>query len=314
MSADGLNAPGGDVPLAATVLVCTRGRPRLVADAVASVLAAPQLPRELLIVDQSAAPDAALASIGTVRGCRVRYRHASATGISRARNEGLRAAAHRDVVLLDDDMLVEACWLAPLLAGRRAAGEGGSATGRVLPAPPEGDGGSVPPSALIERDSPATFRGRQDADVVPGAGVVLDRDAVLALGGYDERLGPGTRWPAAEDNDLGLRLLDAGYEVRHVPDAVFLHRAWRSKPEVLRLRWGYARGKGAFYAKHMRRAGPYVRRRLTAELRRRGGRAARALPRAPRAAAAELVSIAGLLSGFAGWTLRERVIRAAAPR
>jgi len=294
--------------LDATVLICSRDRGELLADTVESVLGAAAVPREVLIVDQSRAPHDSLARRGTVRGCTVTYVHSRTSGLSTARNVGLRAASYDVVVLIDDDMLVEPNWLRPLLDGRSAAGPGGVATGRVLPAPPEGTAGTVPPAALVMREEPAVYRGRQPGDVMPGANVAVDRHVVLAAGGYDERLGAGTRYSAADDNDMGYRLLLAGCEVRHVPQAVVLHRAWRSKAGLLRLRWNYGRGKGAFYAKHVRRGDAFMLRRLTADLRRRALRALRALPRSPRSAAAEGVSMAAVLAGMLGWTIRERCL------
>jgi GT2 family glycosyltransferase len=296
-------------PLEATIVICSRNRPQMLAETVDSVLAGERVPRELLIVDQSAAAHADLAARGVVRGCAVTYLHSDSSGLSRARNIGMRAAACDVVVLLDDDMYVEPDWLERLLAGHARAGARAVATGRVLAGPPEGASGSVPPAALVTREEPAVYRGRQPTDIVPGANVALYRDVALALGGYDERLGAGGRFASADDNDMGLRLLEAGCEVHHVPDAVVLHRAWRSPGGRAKLRWTYGRGKGAFYAKHMRRSDPYALRRMRADARARIGMAARALPGAPAAAAGHGLYLAGMLAGAAEWFLRERRAR-----
>ena len=291
--------------LPVSVVICSRERPRLLEDTVRSVLDGERVPAEIVIVDQSAAAHAELAAMGVVRGCEVRYLHSGTVGLSRARNVGLRAARSDVAVLIDDDMYVERDWLAQLVAGR-PEGERTVATGRVLPAPAEGEGGVVPAAALVERDEPAVFTGLQALDVVPGANVALPRELVLELGGYDERLGAGTRFAAADDNDMGHRLLAAGCEVHHVPSAVVLHRAWRGRDERVRLRWDYGRGKGAFFAKHSAMGDEHVRRRARAEVARRLRRAGSALPRRPKAAASELISLGGLASGALGWTMRER--------
>ena len=295
-------------PLEVSVVICSRERPGLLEDTVRSVLDGERVPAELVVVDQSVSANSALAATGTVRGCEVRYLHSDTSGLSRARNVGLRAARHDVAVLIDDDMFVEADWLERLVAGRPDGGRS-VATGRVLPAPPEGDGGIVPPAALVERDEPAVFRGPQSLDVVPGANVALPRHLVLELGGYDERLGAGTRFAAADDNDMGHRLLAAGCEVHHVPGAVVLHRAWRSRDERLRLRWDYGRGKGAFLAKHSALGDQHVRSRARAEVARRLRRAWESLPREPKAAALELISLGGLASGALGWKVREGLRR-----
>jgi GT2 family glycosyltransferase len=176
----------------------------------------------------------------------------------------------------------------------------------VLAGVPEAAGATVPPAALVTSTGPATYRGRQAADVVPGANVALHRDAVLALGGYDERLGAGTRFASADDNDIGFRLLDAGFEVRHVPDAVVFHRAWRARDERVRMRWNYGRGKGAFYAKHMSRSDRYMLRRLLADTRTRIRLGLGNLRSSPATSASQAVYLAGMLSGVLEWLVRER--------
>lgn len=296
-------------PLDVTVLICSRERPGMLAETVGSVLAGASVPGELLIVDQSARAHETLGGLGVVRGCAVRYVHSSSRGLSRARNIGLQAARNDVVVLVDDDMFVEHDWLA-LLVGAMPAGDPSVVlTGRVLAAPPEGAAGAVPHAALVTRDTPAVYRGRQTTDVVAGANVALHRATVLDIGGYDERLGAGTRFASADDNDVGLRLLDAGCEVRHVPDAVVLHRAWRTERQRARMRWDYGRGKGAFYVKHMRRADPWARRRMSADAWARLRAVRGALPRAPGHAAGQAVYLAGMVAGAIEWCARERRVR-----
>jgi GT2 family glycosyltransferase len=294
------------------VLICSRNRRQMLIETVRSVLAGDEVPAELVVVDQSTEPDPELAGLGVVRGCTVRYLPSATTGLSRARNIALRAAAHPVVVLIDDDMFVEPDWLGHLLDGRRRGGERTVATGRVLPAPPEGRG-AVPAAGLVLFDEPAVYRGRQPRDVVPGANVAAPRDVLLAIGGYDERLGAGTRFSAADDNDIGLRLLDAGCEVRHVPEAVVLHRAWRSAGDRLQLRWNYGRGKGAFYAKHAGLRDRYTLRRMAGEVAMRVRRGLREARRSPKTAAGELVALAALASGALSWTVRERRPRVSRP-
>ena len=128
----------------------------------------------------------------------------------------------------------------------------------------------------------------------------------VGLGGYDERLGAGGRFASADDNDMGLRLLDAGCEVRHVPEAIVLHRAWRTLRQRIRMRWHYGRGKGAFYAKHMSRSDRYTLRRMRADVHMRVRVILAALPRAPGTAAGHAVYLTGMLSGAVEWHVRER--------
>src|SRR5205823_6583384 len=87
------------------------------------------------------------------------------------------------------------------------------------------------------------------------------------VGDFDDDLGPGARFPASEDSDLGFRLLEAGYHIHYIPEAVLYHRAWRSNSDYLPLRWSYGVGRGAFYAKHLRLDDRYIMRRMIRDVR-----------------------------------------------
>jgi GT2 family glycosyltransferase len=242
-----------------------------------------------------------------VRGCQVRYVHSRTRGVARARNLGIRLASKPSIVILDDDMLVHDDWLERLLAGMSDGDAQTVATGRVLAAQPERPGLVQPPYALITRSQPMVFRGRQPFLAVPGANVAVPRSLMIEIGGYDERLGAGTRFPGGEDHDASVRLLDAGCEVRHVPEAIVMHRAWRSQRDVIHLRWRYARGVGAFYAKHAGLRDRHALERAGIELRTRVSRAVASIISSPKTTAAHLLSIAGLLVGAVEWSLRYRV-------
>ena len=274
--------------------------------AIESVLAARRVPSEIVVIDQSRSADNALPQ-DNVRGCEIRYVHSPTSGLSRGRNIGVRMASNDVVVMLDDDMLVQADSLERLIAAHDGPGSRTVANGQVLSAPSQQPGLSQPLYALIELTEFETFRGRQPDQVVYGANVRLTRTVLLEIGGYDERLGAGSRFPGSEDNDLSMRLLDAGCEVRHVPDAVMLHQAWRTRAGRVRLRWNYSKGQGGFYAKHASLRDPYVLKLAVRDARDRLRWAVAATLRSPETTAAELVSLAGLLWGAIEWCARYRI-------
>jgi GT2 family glycosyltransferase len=301
--------PTSEAPLAATVVIASRDRPGMLIDTVNSVLASRRVPSEIVVIDQSAEAHPELAALRGARGCEVRYIHSATSGASSARNVGIREASEEVVVMLDDDMLVQDDSLDLLVAGSGERGPRTVTTGRLLPAPAERPGLRQPPGALVLEDEPEVFRGRQSRQVVPGPNIALPRQVLLEIGGYDERMGPGTRFPAGEDHDLSLRLLDAGCEVRHVPEAVALHRSWRDRREVVRLRWRYARGVGGFYAKHASLRDRHTLQLAAREARARTRQALTSMISAPRATATQLVTLAGLLFGAVEWSLRYRLGR-----
>lgn len=239
-------APAAALVLDATVVVCTRERAAMLRDTLASVFAGAALPAELLVVDQSAVPDP-LTGVTPPPGCVLRYVHRPVPGLSRANNHGARMAAHETLVFTHDDVLVERDWLAELVAALGRAGPRGAAIGRVLAAE-DRPGGFAP--ALMTSAEPAVYEGRLRRDVLKPMNFAIRRGTLLAVGGFDERLGPGTPFPGAEDSDLGFRLLEAGVRIVYEPRALLRHRAWRPMSELLPLRYGYGVAQGAFYAKH----------------------------------------------------------------
>jgi hypothetical protein len=67
------------------------------------------------------------------------------------------------------------------------------------------------------------------------------------VGGWDERLGPGSPGRAAEDIEFIDRLMLAGAVFRYEPTAVVRHE-WHPAADRARARWNYRVGMGAFVA------------------------------------------------------------------
>ena len=86
-------------------------------------------------------------------------------------------------------------------------------------------------------------------DTGSGGNILSPRQTLLDIGGFDTRLGPGTRARAAEDIDLLYRLTLAG-TIIYEPGAVVYHAA-KSRKEHLASRYPYGRGMGALLAKHL---------------------------------------------------------------
>ena len=99
-------------------------------------------------------------------------------------------------------------------------------------------------------ESPTIYKGRVNRDVLFTGNMAISRSIFKSVGGFDPTLGPGTRFPSAEDNDFAFRLLEAGYQIIYEPKAVVYHRPWRSEADYIKLYWHYGCGQGAFYAKY----------------------------------------------------------------
>lgn len=287
-----------------TLIICSRHRPKLLLDSVASVLGGEVTPTELIIMDQSDTPHPTLATLGPTRGCDVRYIRTQTIGESPAKNTAIRLARYPIIVFTDDDVLVTPTWFGALAQALLAAGPQSVVMGQAPPIYTDGPQGFVPSKKV--GDEPAVYEGRVDQDVLCPINMAMYRSLFEAVGGFDERLGAGGRFPGAEDNDFGFRLLEAGYRIVYAPQAVVYHRAWRQARDYLSVRYSYGRGQGAFYAKHLSLRDPYILRRMSWDI----WRHMRRLPSRIRwrdrtKGLGDLVYTFGLLWGALEWLLTQ---------
>lgn len=289
-----------------SVVICSRGRPGLLIDAVHSVLAMSRLPSEIVVVDQSDEPHAALAAGTLDTSVAINYLWSPDRGLSRARNVGVASAEGEIVAFLDDDMLVDADWLESAVNAltRSDHGDRNVVTGQVRPGEPEVPGAWAP--STICEPLPRSYAGRIGEDILFAGNMALHRTVFDVVGTFDERLGAGTSLPSAEDNDFCYRLLQAGLCVEYRPEAVAVHRAWRRETARFKLRYDYGRGQGGFYVKHISAGDWFMLRRFAADVSRHLVRAAVRLTRArlPQARS-DLAYTYGLLVGAFCW-LRTR--------
>jgi hypothetical protein len=96
--------------------------------------------------------------------------------------------------------------------------------------------------------------------------MAIPAEVLRRVGPFDELLGPGTGAPAAEDNDLGYRILKAGLPIRYLPAMRVIHRSWRGEGEQVSLFRSYGLGQGTFYGKHARRGDLHMVTRLAKSL------------------------------------------------
>lgn len=302
-TAEDADRRGGPRSPAISVTICSRNRLQLLADTVDSILRGEVLPAEIVIVDQSDAPQPLPLAAEIPAACRIRHLHSRSRGVGAARNEAIRAARHDLLVLTDDDMLMAPSWLGELVRSLVEAGSRSVVTGRVLEAR-DADGGFAPSTKSDEE--PRVYQGRIGRDVLYTGNMAMFRSTVEELGFFDERLGAGGRFPAAYDNDFGYRLLEAGYRILYVPEAVVHHRAWRPERDHSRLQFNYGRGQGAFYAKHLRLRDTHMLRRFGWTVTRHVLRLpARAVLR-PKRVPGDVSFVLGLFSGAAEWLRTER--------
>ena len=300
MTASALQTAPRDLP-PTTLIICSRNRPQLLLETVESVLRGREVPAELVIIDQSDVTHAVLTALKSDRACEIRYRWSQTIGLSRARNIALTLASYEILVFTDDDVIVEPTWFGTIVRALVAAGPRSVITGQVQPGVPLSPDGFVP--ALKVDPEPAVYEGRPGKDVLFPLNMALYSTAIEEVGNFDERLGAGGPFPGAEDNDFGFRLLEAGYCIRYVPEAVIHHRAWRTAKDYLRLRWGYGLGRGGFYAKYFSWRDRYMLKRMIKDVRIHLVSFFYRLRRERRRAVGDAALVAGILFGAVRWSL-----------
>lgn len=229
------------------VVVATRDRPRLLAGLLDALELALRPGDDVVVVDSASSGDATrqLCAARGVRALRV-----DEPGTSRARNAGWQATSAPLVAFTDDDCQPRHGWAAAL---SKALQDKDFVTGRVV-----ADRAVPAPVSLL--DDPVG-RDLSEPDLVGhGANCAFRRELLERLGGFDERLGPGTSLRAAEDSDLFRRALHAGACGRYEPAAVVVHRQWRSRTQSLRLAFSYGMGAGGAAARSGAGARAAVRR------------------------------------------------------
>lgn len=288
---------------AVSVIICSRNRPAMLAESIASIWQGDTVPAQLIIVDQSDECNRQLAQ-RSLTNTSLHYQWSPSVGLSRGNNIGASCAHHDVLVFTHDDVHVAPTWLHNLVGALNRAGDSAVVTGRVLASLEEKQPGYAP--ALKTDPDPAVYSGAEGIGMLKPMNLALYRTTLFQLGGFDERLGPGTPFPGAEDSDLGFRLLREGYRLVYVPEAVVYHRAWRPEHHYLPLRWQYGIAQGAFYAKHLRHREPWIAHHLFRDVRRRTWRFPYRLLQEPGRALGDPLFLFGNVYGAARWLLTYR--------
>ena len=296
--------PAGSDRVSTSLIISSRDRHAFLERVVMSVMAGTKLPDELIVIDQSDEPSVALAALAERRRNWLRYIVSAERGLSRGRNLGITTARGAWLFFIDDDVIVPPDWFERLSHAIQTAEQPAVVTGRVIAGEPERDGAFAPSLSLSEE--PIVHRGRPGRDVLLPHNMAMPKSVFEEIGLFDTRLGAGSHFPSSEDNDLGFRLLEAGYSIVYDPAIVVVHRAWRGPRALLALRWSYGRGQGAYFAKYASRKDPYMFERFRLDLWRHVRRAPGRALRDVREGAADLVYSAALVAGAVEWLITSR--------
>lgn len=145
-------------------------------------------------------------------------------GFGRACNLGAEQTAREFLLFLNPDAVLQTGALEALLAAAEAYPDGGAFNPRIL----RSDGSQFfrvrshlfPETSQLGRALP---KEDQATKVLSGAVFLMARARFEHLGGFDPAI-----FLYCEDDDLGLRIQNAGWDVRYVHDAVALHQGNKS--------------------------------------------------------------------------------------
>ena len=240
--------PCSDLVPPVTVVVPTRDRPERLERCLASVRAALRTGDELIVVDSASVDRQAVLAVATRFSDTVLRQDRPGVGL--ARNAGWRAGRHGSVLFTDDDVVVDTRWADALAAAVEANPDTGFITGRI-DAPP---GEPIPSREVaLKRDpEPQVFDRTTVGNLGHSASLAVRRDALDAVGGFDEAMGAGGHFRSAPEADLFDRILAAGWVGRYEPAALAFHEQWRDLAQIRQLDFGYGLGNGARLAKLVR--------------------------------------------------------------
>jgi glycosyltransferase involved in cell wall biosynthesis len=237
-----------------SVVVCTRNRVDSLRRCI-QTLAASHTDREweLVIVDNGSddGTNAFLASLPSDFGkAQVIIAFEPKPGLAAARNRGLGQTRGDIVAFTDDDCYASEDYIDAMISAFENP-EVGFVGGRILLY----DQSDIKITTRESEDylilNPRTFVA---TGIVQGANMAFRRAVLDHIGGFDENLGAGTRFPC-EDIDAVAALVWEGVSGAYDPrPMIFHHHGRKTKREERDLRKTYDEGRGAYYVKYILRS------------------------------------------------------------
>lgn len=227
-----------------SVVVPTKDRPAKLDTCLEALRADIGAGDEMVVVDSGSSDAAAVAAVANKYDARLV--RSDRAGASLARNLGWQQATHDLIAFVDDDVRVHPGWADAMVAAFDDDAVEFVTGGVVVPADQKD---AERPVAITSRTKPTRLDRDVDGDLGASANLGVRRRGLLAVGGFDERIGPGTWAASAEDLDLFDRLFRANYLGMFEPLARAEHDQWRSRCQLLVLDWRYGKGMGVRLAR-----------------------------------------------------------------
>lgn len=242
-----------------SVAVATCGRPKALATCLDALAKQTRAPAQVIVVDQ--APCDETRNVIAQCGMTVDYRQQEKRGLSASRNMALSAATGSFLAVTDDDCFPAIDWIESITSALGLSPDLDAVTGPILP--PDGPA-PQDMCALSLRPSRETrlYSSRSIPWAVgSGANFSVRVELLNRIGGWDERLGVGTRGLAAEDCEIMDRVLANGGSILYDGN-VAVHHSWQTRERRKATRWSYGYGIGALCGLRLARRDNYAFRML----------------------------------------------------
>lgn len=179
----------------------------------------------------------------------VKLAYEQLSGLSRARNCGLRLVQGEFVIFSDDDCYPEYGYVRNVVEIFENRPDIGFLGGRVL--------------LYDSRDLPITIKNSTvrveipecsliKPGVIHGANFAIRKSVCSKVGFFDNLFGAGGKLESAEDTEYMAKASWAGYKGMFTPEpVVYHHHGRRSRKEARRLTRGYSIGRGAYFTKYI---------------------------------------------------------------
>jgi len=226
-------------------------------------------PWELIVVDNASTDDTAgvLSEFARNAPFHVGVVDEPVVGGARTRNSGAKVARGEILIFVDDD-----CYVRPDIVEQylRIFEDPtiGFAGGRILLHDP-----TDYPLTINESEVAVRFPAARPVPcgIVQSANMAIRRQALQDAGGFDQRMGPATRFPA-EDWDILTRIGMCGWAGGYFPGPTLSHHHGRKRREAWKRIRCYNIGTGAVYLKLLANARtrriylPHILRRIAGDM------------------------------------------------
>ncbi|MFL5660040.1 MAG: glycosyltransferase [Ktedonobacteraceae bacterium] len=248
----------------ASVVLSTRDRPDRLARCLPTLLALHYPSYEVIVVDNAPSTTATADFIQQTYADepRIRYVREDRPGLSSGRNRGILEARGDIIAITDDDVVVDAYWLAALAKGFEAAENVACVTSLLLPL-------ELETSAQVWIEEFGGFNkgfirrifdrksGRKDNPLYPftagkfgtGGGLALTTTFLQKEGSFDLALGNGSRSGGGEDLATFFHVIMRGYCLVYEPGSLVYHEHHRDYAKLRRQMYFYGSSLTAYLTK-----------------------------------------------------------------